>query len=161
MTDGKRLIDGKQPRIPRCARDEQTCCDFERLADCFPPSRQKLQEAGSSTPLRFAQNDSENGARCFCCWSGVGSFHPQFAEANDDARDDKYLYKSAVKLIQVRRCAVTRSGGLRRGGLLRLSTRGRAWPGARCRWRLRRRLLRRWGGGRRGACLWSRLLRRA
>jgi hypothetical protein len=40
----------------------------------LPPSRQKPQEAGPSTPLRYAQDDNENGARCFYRVSGAGSF---------------------------------------------------------------------------------------
>ena len=41
-------------------------------ASCFPSSRQKLQEAGSSTPLRFTQYDSEDGARSLYDWSNAG-----------------------------------------------------------------------------------------
>jgi len=33
----------------------------------------------------------ENGAWCFYSLSGAGSFHPQFAEANDDAQDGRYI----------------------------------------------------------------------
>ena len=93
----------------------------------------RFRATGGLLPAFAPERRRENGARCFCCWSGVGSFHPQFAEANDDARDDNYLYEFAVKLIQVGSIGATRSGGLRRGGLWRVLTRGRAWLTARFR----------------------------
>ena len=42
-------------------------------------------------PAFAPQERRKNGARCFCGWSGAGSFQLQLAEASHDAPDDDSL----------------------------------------------------------------------
>jgi len=48
----------------------------------------KLQEAGPSTPLRFAPDDSKNGAQRCYAWSGT----VEACNANHGPRNDLYEF---------------------------------------------------------------------